>query len=155
MISQPDILAAADVVAQLSEEADQFGAEDAIIMLQAVNRLLAIAKSCASNLEAQALVTLEQPILIGNQAWSKKPSMKRRPDLPKIAHRVADVAAYDGNGEVRPAHDAAELAVKLMEKLFVSPSSVPKSGGVSALGYDMDDVTREEHTGFELKVVEL
>jgi hypothetical protein len=57
----------------------------------------------------------------------------------------------DANGEVPTVTEVAEKVVRKMTALYVSPSTVPKVGGVKALGLEMDDVCRDEHTGFELR----
>mgnify|MGYP007024627778 FL=1 len=47
------------------------------------------------------------------------------------------------------------VAVRSMETLYVSPSTVPKVGWLKDHGLTAGDVTKEEHTGYELKKVDL
>lgn len=155
-VDRSDLQACEDVFDWLIENADSLSAEKAIEMLEAARATQAKLKTAISMLETQALNSIEQPILIGRVAYAKKPSYKRRPDQTLIGRTVAEHAsASDDNGEAPTAWEAASTAVVFMKALYVSPSTEPKVSGVKALGLEMDDVCREEHTGFELKRTEL
>lgn len=155
-IDRSDLDACGDVFDWLCENADSLSAEKAIEMLEAAQQLHGKLRKAIDMLETQALGLIEQPILIGRVAYSKTPAIKLRPEQNKIAGRVCDLASMpDANGEVLTAYDTAVVAVGLMKDLYVSPSTKPKVGGVKALGYNMADVTVEEHTGWELKRTEL
>lgn len=155
-VNKHDLEAIGDVAVWLAEQSDALSAEQAVELLseaRLVHKSLGLA---IDMLEAQALRLIEQPILVGTTAWSKKPTFKKRPDRPKIMARVAQLAVADSDtGEIREPQAVADAAIKLMADLYVSPSTVPKVGGVTALGYKMDDVVSDEHTGFELKRTEL
>lgn len=155
-ITTADLAAIGDVAARLAEQSDSLSAQQAIELLGAA-QLAAKALSIAMGLlEAQALKTLEQPIIVGGTAWAKKPTYKDRPDQTLIARVVTEKAAQpDANGEVPTAVDAAEAATKMMQALYVSPSTKPKVGGVTALGLRMEDVCAEEFVGHHLKQTEL
>jgi hypothetical protein len=156
-ISIHDLEACGDVFDWLCENADGLSADNAIPLLEAAQQLQQKLKLAIDMLKAQALSGIEQPILVGSVAWSKKPSIKYRPDQTKIAKAVVAVAIEPDHdtGEMRDAETAAERAVRLMQTLYVSPSTVPKVGGVENLGLTMKDVTREDRTGWELKRTEL
>lgn len=155
-IGPADLQACGDVFDWLAENADSLPTENAIEMLQAARAVQAKLKTAIDMLETQALNTIEQPVLIGRTAWSKRPSMKKRPDQRMIRNRVIELAIQpDSHGEVPAAADVAEIAAGLMATLYVSPSTVPKTSGVELLGLTMADVTREEHTGFELRHTEI
>lgn len=158
-IELSDIQAGTDVLAQLYREADSFDVQKAIMFGAACRAMRVQLDAAQAALDAQALHLLEQPVLIGKIAYSKKLKPgKVRARHDKIQERVVKLAVRDesGDGEVVLAGDAAERAVKMMAALYVSPSTEAKVGGVKALGYNMSDVTREEEpTGYELKVTEL
>ena len=151
-----DLRAIADVANALAEESDGLSAQSCIELLrEAKNAALAL-RTAIGLLEAQALKTLEQPIIIGDTAYSRKREIKRRPDQGLITNVVTRLAcAPTADGEVPTAFDAAANATTMMFNLYVSPSTLPKAGGVKALGITMDDVTTEEHTGYTLKETEL
>lgn len=151
-----DLEAVSDVAARLAEMADSLSAEQAITLLHSAERAMLALKIAVDMLEAQALGRLEQPIVVGHTAYSKKPSFKKRPDQRLIQRVVVEKASHpDVNGEVPTAFEAADAATKMMAELYVSPSTLPKVGGVQALGIEMQDVTAEEHTGFMLKQTEI
>jgi hypothetical protein len=156
-INRADLQAIRDVAAQLTEQADSLGAEEAIILMGEAKAAMQTLKAAIDLLESQALHLIEQPILIGKTAWSKKPTFKQRPDQDRIARFVINAAVVpnEETGELPHPRDVAEAAVAIMSGLYVSPSTVPKVGGVRKIGLDMDDVCQQEHTGFELKKVDL
>lgn len=155
-IDRSDLDACGDVFDWLCENADSLSAEKSIEMLEAAQALHGRLRKAIDMLETQALGLIEQPILIGRVAYSKRPGIKLRPEQTKIAKRVCDLASTpDENGEAPTSYDTAVIAVGLMRDLYVSPSTKPKVGGVKALGYNLADVTREEHTGWELHRTEI
>lgn len=155
-VNVADLQAIGDIADWLIEESDSLPTDRAIELLEACTVAAAKLKMAMSMLQSQALSTIEQPILIGRVAWAKKPTFKQRPNQSLIAATVIDFAARpDNNGEVPTAHEAATTATNLMRGLYVSPSTVPKVGGVKDLDLEMSDVTREEHVGFELKRTEI
>ena len=157
MIESPDIDAAADVCQQLALEAVDFDATRAINALQALAQLEAQVKAAKSELTERALRGLEQPILIGNTAWSKKLSTKKRPDHEMILGRLRGMLDRPDRetGELLTVPEAVDRAVDLMVGLYVSPSALPKVGGLKALGLTLDAVTREESDGYKLVATEL
>jgi hypothetical protein len=58
-------------------------------------------------------------------------------------------------GELLTVPEAVDRAVDLMVGLYVSPSALPKVGGLKALGLTLDAVTREESDGYKLVATEL
>jgi hypothetical protein len=156
-VDRSDLDACGDVFDWLAEHADELPPEKAIEMLEAAQNLQNKLKLAVDLLRSRALSTIEQPILIGRVAYSKKPQIKQRPDQTKIAGKVVRLAVCDAEtGEkLDDTETVAERAVALMQSLYVSPSTVPKVGGIRNLGMTMQEVTREEHTGWELKRTEL
>lgn len=162
-IGVADLLAMKDVADGLSDLSSSLSAEQCVVLLDAAEEAHKALGDAIAFLKSRAIDQLEQPILVsdgaGNtSAWSKKATFKKRPDMPKIRGLV-NIAAYDAavdheTGEINP-RDAVAKAVELMEGLYVSPSSMPKVGGVKELGVTFDEVFHEEHTGFQLQKVEL
>ncbi len=156
MIEVPDILAACDVADQLAREADDLSPEQALTLLEAVEAAEGALKNAAAFLRARALSQMEQPILVGSTAYSKVMDVKMRPRQLLIRGAVIDAASRpDENGEVPTAHEAATSAAEMMAALYVSPSTVPKTGGLKAIGIPYDDALTEEHTGWKIKKTEL
>lgn len=156
MIEIPDIDAATDVCQQLALEAVDFDATRAINALQALAGLEAQVKAAKSELTERALRGLEQPILIGNTAWSKKLDTKKRPDNDMILGRLrASLIRPDSQGELPTVEQAVNKAIDVMVDLYVSPSGLPKVTGLKRLGLTMDLVTREESNGYKLVATEL
>lgn len=156
-ITIADLRAVGDVADALAEQSDGLSAEQSVQLLTAAREAKAKLQAAIDMLEAQALTTIEQPILVGKTAWTKKPEFKRRPNWVLIRSTVIDQASAPSQetGEFPHPRDAAEAAVSMMAALYVSPSTSPKTGGVKALGLSLEDATVEEHTGFALKAVEL
>ena len=156
MIETPDILAAADVCQSLADEASDYDATRAINALQALAQLEAQVKAAKSELTERALRGLEQPILIGNTAWSKKLDTKKRPDQEMILGRLRKLLTKpDENGELPPVVESVDRAIDAMVDLYVTPSGLPKVGGLKAIGLTMEQVTREESNGYKLIATEL
>lgn len=151
-----DLQAISDVAKWLAEQADDLSADQAVELLTEARKAQEALKWAIEMLEARAIKTIEQPILVGRTAWSKVPSFKKRPDNNLILRVVAETsAAPDENGVIPTPLEAARTATDRMASLYVSPSTVPKVGGVKALGLNMADVTTEEHTKWTLKETEL
>ena len=152
-----DLEAIGDIADWIIEESDSLSTEKSVELLVALRMALNKMKLAVDMLEAQALRTIEQPVVMDNRVWAKKPSFKKRPDFTVIAARVVSTAIEPDHetGEMRTPEEAAERAVRIMRALYVSPSTVPKTTGVRNLGLEMDDITREEHVGFELRRTDL
>lgn len=162
-IGVADLLAMKDVADGLSDLSSSLSAEQSVVLLDAAREAHKALANAIAFLESRAIAQMEQPILIsdghGNtSAWSKKAEFKRRPDMPiirRLVNEVAIDAVLDrSTGEVSPS-EAVAKAVALMEALYVSPSTMPKVGGVKELGVEFDAVFHDEHTGFTLKKVDL
>lgn len=155
-ITPADILAAADVLQQAAKEAEGTGAAMAIPLLEALDQLDMQAKAARSELKTQAIRGLEQPLMLGNRVWRKVPSIKKRPEQERIANMVKKLAATpDPNTGELHAIESVDRAVAIMSALYVSPSAIPKAGGLRILGVYIDDVSNEENTGYDLAFVEI
>lgn len=155
-IGRHDLEAIGDIADWLIEASDGLPIDKTIELLEASLAATAKMKMACDMLQAQALAIIEQPVVIGKTVWSKKRIIKRRPNQSRIAaHVVVDATGIDqATGEMRNSVEAAERAVNLMRALYVSPSTVPKTGGVEKLGLTMADVCENEHTGYELRRIE-
>lgn len=156
MIETPDLLAAADVLQQLTAEAEEMGAAAAIERLEALEAVTIQLNAAKAELKIRALRGLEQPLAVGNRVYRKVPDIKKRFQHEKILTAMRKlVTRADSNGEIMSGTDAAEILTKMFEKTYLSPSTTAKTGGLKALGLTIDDVSLEESTGFKLDFVEL
>lgn len=162
-IGVADLLAMKDVAEGLTDLSGTLSAEQSVVLLDAAREVYKALGNTIAFLESRAISQIEQPILVsdgkGNTtAWSKKAEFKKRPNMPAIrllVNQVAIDAVLDRDtGDVSPM-EAVAKAVELMEGLYVSPSTMPKVGGVKELGVEFDAVFEEQHTGYTLKRVEL
>lgn len=155
-VTLADLQAVGDVAALLAEQADSLSAQQAVELLHAARLADKALKMAIDMLEARAMQQIEQPILVGNTVWAKKPSYKKRPDQ-KLIQRVviAKASQPDEDGVAPTAHEAATAATLYMAALYVSPSTLPKTGGVNGLGLGLGDVVNDQHVGFELKTTEI
>lgn len=153
-----DLLAMKDVAEGLSDVASTLSAEQAVTLLAAAEAAHKALGDAIAFLKSRAIDQIEQPILVGRTAWSKAPTYKKRPDQELIRATVVatalDEATDHATGEIDP-REAVVVAVRSMETLYVSPSTVPKVGWLKDHGLTAGDVTKEEHTGYELKKVDL
>lgn len=158
VVSKADLYAITDVANLLLQEADGIESpEQAIELAQEARKAIAVLTAAAKMLEAQALAHMEsRPVLVGDAAYRKAPVIKMRPDQMLVKRVVTKVAARPDEDGVLPELDVAvAAAVDLMADMYVSPSTVPKVGGLRRMGLTLDDVCSEEHTGFELKRTEI
>jgi len=152
-----DIEAIGDVLDQIAEAADSLDAKESVEFMVALNAVNAKLKIAMTLCETQAKRTLDgQPIKVGDTLYVEKDTGKWRPDQSRIRARVVSMAAVDlATGEIVAGPIAAERAVDMMYQLFVSPSTMPKVGGLDYLGLDKRDVADWERTGTALEAVEL
>lgn len=157
-IQRADLQAALDVVQQLTEEIDDLDAAQAIEMRTEIDALQRAAKLCHELLTSRTLTALDgQPVIVGSKVYAAKAKGKWRVDhraIRAVVHERSMRDAIDANGEVVPA-EAARKAVEMMYELFVSPADFPKQGGLKNLGLTNKHVGVWEHTGAELKVMDL
>ena len=157
-INNADIDAAGDVMTTLNNEYDEMNAEQALDMLYHLEHLKATVDAAVSNVRSQALGKMElSPILVGDVVYKKSPDIKSRPIQDKILTLVIRHGQDAAKGRTGKAaiEAAVRAAAGMMSKLYVSPSTAPKVGGVKALGLNMGDVTVEEHTGWKLTRVDM
>lgn len=155
-VTTADLQAVGDVLDWVAEESDSMTIEEAMAVLETlveVGKKLAMAKALC---ETQIKTLLDgQPAKVGDKIVVERQTGKWRPDQGRIKRRVVGMAGCDpSTGELRTGPQAAEAAVDLMYALFVSPSQMPKQGGMQKLGIDTPDIAEWEITGSELKVID-
>jgi hypothetical protein len=139
------VLAATDVLADVDENTDSMGIEEAVAMREAVVALMSAARMTLSLIDTQLVNTLESPREINSMRYEvKKSDGKWRPDHMPVDAAVVRASFVDGNGEVRHPRDAAEEAVKLMADLYRSASTMPKVGALDKLGLKKWDCATQE-----------
>ena len=156
MITTGDIAAIGDVLDDIANRTDSMSVDEAMetaTLLGELSKKLAVVKSLC---ETQVKTLLDgQPAKVGDKVIVERQTGKWRPDQTRIKRRVVGMAGCDpSTGELRTGPQAAEAAVELMYALFVSPSQMPKQGGMQKLGIDTTDIAEWEITGSELKVID-
>jgi len=156
-IDRHDLEACNDVFDWITEHSDDLSTEQAVEMLEAIRDTHSALRTAEAMLLSRVLGGIEQPILVGSVAYSKKPKIVLRPRLGKILQAVIDTAVEPDHetGEQPHPREAADRAVTLMADLYVAPSSLPKTGGLKKVSLRLGDVTMEERNGWELKRTEI
>jgi hypothetical protein len=151
-----DVQAVGDVLDWLCEQSDGMGIEAAVEMAAALDVLAKKVAMAKSLCETQAKKLLDgQPARIGDKIIVEKATGKWRPNQSRVKGAVLARACYDENGELEEYPDnAAERAIDMMFALYVSPSQMPKAGGLKELRLKNEDVADWERTGSELKVID-
>jgi len=157
VITIGDLMAADDVLVALGEESDQLEPDQAIAMLEALGALKS-RLSATEGLIRKAVKDFveEAPRQLGDRLYAAKPDGKWRTYHVEVGAAVVGHSVVDRHtGEVRDAKAAAERAVQLMTKLYVSPADKPKAGGLLELDLDLAEVSKWEKTGTTLVVTDL
>lgn len=135
----------------LTEISDGMNAAEALEVLDELLTVKRHLDAAISLVKSQAVKVLEQPAQIGDTIWFRQEAGKWRPDARRINAAVKEQAAIDmETGEIRDGLEAAETAIALMRALYVSPSSMPKTGGLEQMNLTKKDVATWERTGWEL-----
>ena len=158
-ITKADVLAALDVVRQLTDEIDDLDAAQAIAMRDEIDALQRAAKFCHEMLTTRTLSALDgQPVIVGSKVYAAKAKGKWRVDHKSIRavvfERAMQECVHEVTGELI-SQKAAKAAIDMMYELFVSPADFPKQGGLKNLGLTNRHVGVWEHTGSELKTMDL
>lgn len=151
-----DIQAVGDVLDWLCEQSDNMSIEAAVEMVAALDALAKKVSMAKSLCETQAKKLLDgQPAKVGDKIIVEKATGKWRPNQARIKNVVLSRSLVDDNGEREAEPDqAASRAIALMFSLYVSPSQMPKVGGLKELRLKNEDVADWERTGSELKVID-
>lgn len=155
-VTTGDLQAVGDVVDWVAEQTDSMTLEEAVTIGEALRELTAKIALAKALCDTQVKTLLDgQPARVGDKIIVERKTGKWRPDQNRIKRRVVGMAGCNpSTGELRTGPQAAEAAVDLMYALFVSPSQMPKQGGMQKLGIDTPDIAEWEITGSELKVVD-
>jgi hypothetical protein len=154
-VTAADILAAVDILDDVGESSDSLTVEDAVVLLQAVEEVMAAARRAVGLLNTQLVATLESPRQFGNKVYEIVNDGKWRPEHGAVKAAVKIASVVDANGELRHPTDAVERCMSLLYALYVSPSQMPKVGGLDALGLDKADVAEFDRAGRKVRVTEI
>ena len=147
----PDIGAMCDVIADMTETTDSMTVEEAVHLRESIVEMRRQAATLLGLIDTQLVTILESPRVIEGILYEVKSEGKWRPDHGKIVAAVKQHSVVDTEtGEMSTAPEATERAMKFMKDLYVSPSGMPKSGGLSKLGLDKSDVAHYEKSGNRL-----
>lgn len=149
-----DIRSLADDVAVVAERSDSLAVKEAAEMMVALDVLASAVATAASLVRSRLVGLLAEPVLIDGRCWSRKADGRWKPQQYRVAESVVRRAAIadTDTGELRSPTEAANEAVRLMQSLYVSPSTMPKTGGLEALGLAKRDVASWDQTGWKLDV---
>ena len=150
-IGIPDIDAFVDVLVDLQTEAGYMTLGRTVEMLDALDGLAARLKAVRGAVLTQQLILTKEPVVHDGTVYASRQTGKWRPDKPKIREAVVRRAAYDENGEkIADSREAAERAFELMNEMYVSPSSVPKTSAIEHMGLTKKEIMHWQHTGHEV-----
>jgi hypothetical protein len=154
-LTPQDVLAAVDVLNEITERSDNLELDEAIAFKEAAEQLKAAVGKCLSLLETQLRQQLEgQSRQVGTRLYTTKADGKWRPEHDVIRAKLISRCSVDGNGEIRRTADALSMMWDLMKALYIEPSKMPKTGGLDKLNLDKSDVSHWEKTGTRIEVVE-
>ena len=148
----PDIRAMMDVIDEMSNGTDSMSIEDAVALRDSVVELRRAAAVLLGFIDTQLVNTLESPREINGMSYRIGNKGKWRPDRMIIDSRVRRAALADENGEIRPAGEAVDEAIRIMNSCYVANATFPKTGALEALGLDKTEVGTFEGSGKELKI---
>lgn len=156
-ITRADVMAAFDVVTQLTDEIDDLDVNATISFREDIEQLQKASKLCHELLTAKAVTALDgQPIQIGDKVYAAKPGGKWRVDHPSIRSLIQRAALVDREtGELRTPEVAVRAAIELMYQAFVSPASFPKQEVLKALAVTNKHVGTYERGAKTLKITDV
>lgn len=157
-ITAADILAAVDVLRQVTSEVDDMGFDLAVELRDACQDVIEQARGAIAALETEMLSQVESaPKQVGRVTYIAVDDRSTRFDHDDIAKQVIAVAkerATDQEtGEVVTARAVAE-AVDLMRMVYVAPSTKAKQTALTYMGLDPDDVIERTKKGRKLHEVD-
>ena len=145
---------------EVTEQADTFSFEDILIYEEAVRLVQKAASEALAMLNTEKLNQLEKSgsRQIGSKVYARVPKHVDRFDHEAIAKAVRQIAKDEAvnrsTGEVDLGL-AVEKAVKIMDDLYVAPSSKAKIGTLDALAIPVREVRTREKKGHEIRVIDL
>lgn len=136
------------VIDEIVGDVQSFNVERALEMLQALQGMASHLRQAIGAVETHLCDVLESPREFNGKLYEIKNAGKWRPDHDEIKQRVRAASSLDAaTGELLDRQMAVEIAVDIMYDLFVSPSTMPKTGGLERLGLDKPDVADFERQG--------
>jgi hypothetical protein len=161
MITVGDVLGMQDVLTELTNEADDFDLDGAIVMMETLELLTSQVKTARGALETKVRELLEetkQRRIVGERLYRMKPSGTVRHDHEQIIVETIDLVSVPSEeGEVPTAREAADAAAHIVYDLFVSPRDKAK---ITRLKHYFGDDTAKAVTFWEkgsdkLEVIDL
>ena len=154
MIEASKIRNLATDVRALAGLVDRLDRNDSVEMIAALDDLGRAVSDTLSYARHHLMGMLDaQPTEIGGRLWKKQMDGKWRADHGTLAQRVAEHATVDRQtGEVRDVRTAVREALRIMSDLYVSPSTVPKTGALEKMGILKKEIAEWEFTGYRIVV---
>jgi hypothetical protein len=151
-----EIEAMRSVVDDIVGDVESFDVERALEMLQALQGMASHLRQAIGAVETHLCDVLESPREFNGKLYEIKNAGKWRPDHDEIKNRVRAASAVNAaTGELIDRQTAVETAVDIMYDLFVSPSTMPKTGGLERLGLDKPDVADFERQGKRVSILDV
>lgn len=156
MVNENDVAAMESVLDDVKTNVEALDVEAAIRMLEAVKQLKANAHDTIAHIEVWLTEILESPREFNGKLYEVKSAGKWRPDHDEIKRHAREVAFVEQEtGEMYGTIETAQRAVDLMYELFVSPSTMPKVGGLERMGLKKADVADFERDGKRISVTDV
>lgn len=155
MIDPVEIYASSDMVRQCGEEAENLEFDRAIELRDALQLLLAKAKTALANVEMDMVRQLEhQAKKINGITYTRRAVKTFKTDherLLSVAYQraLADATQQDGNIDWEA---LGEYYGNIIVSLYLAPSTKPKVSGLEHLGVGKKQFTDERITGWQLGV---
>lgn len=157
-ITPEDIHAAADVLAQLTEESDDLGGEACVTFVEALDQLAAAMRKARDFVVMRGSKALDgQPIVRNGVLYVYEDDEVERWDHGAVARQIRAASMVDRDtGEVLPVGQAVDRAITLTQRVYTSDSSRPKTGELARLTDDVRGLVRStEIRGKKLVTVQL
>jgi hypothetical protein len=147
---------------EVTEHADDFGFEEAVALVDELERIKRTVVEAIGMLDARKLQLLEGGSRqVGDRVFASIPDGKTRFDHSMIKANVIEQSVLHAaknradDGLKTIAQLAAETAVDRMLDIYVSPSTQAKVGGLDRVGVKKKEVANFEASGRKIQVVDL
>jgi hypothetical protein len=140
-VQHPDVAAMLDVIDDMAEATDSLDVEAGILLRESIVELRRRANVLLGLIDTQLIATLESPREFNGQRYRVANDGKWTPFHEKVDAEIKKRALVDmETGELRPAAEAVEEALRWAGKCYLAPSTFPKTGALTEMGLDKSDV---------------
>lgn len=149
MPTPADIEAMLDVLDDICNDSDAATFDEAVELMDGLERVKAGAAVAIDLLKMQMLSHLEDggPRTIGDRTFKPIDDNVKRFDHDEILRIAAIQAFMDENGEIRSPGEAVEILAETVKDLYLAPSTKAKLEAIDRLGVARDSVIEIERKG--------